>query len=168
MVGASSSAAASLLSTVLPGSGLEAGTNVAFEEPAGELAAREQTAPERACAALYAFVVDRETNNRSCPPAEFDLETVKALHTATQSVHRLLKSDHYLALKAAGLTYFDAAFGFVLVDHLGYASRLVTLRINFVHCSVSKMLFVTLSGPTACKQSKTRWSDHVFGHWAKT
>jgi hypothetical protein len=86
MAGASSSAAASLLSARLPGSGVEVGTNGGFEEPAGELAAREQTAPERACAALYAFVVDGETNDRSGQLAELDLETVKALHTATQAV----------------------------------------------------------------------------------
>jgi hypothetical protein len=65
MAGASSSAAASLLSAQLPGSGLEVGANGGFEGPEGERAVREQTVPERVEAALYAFVVDRETNDRS-------------------------------------------------------------------------------------------------------
>jgi hypothetical protein len=122
MAGSSTSAAASLVSARLPGSGLEVSTNGGFEGPEGERAVREQTAPERACAALVAFVVDGETNDRSGQPAKLDLEMVKALHTATLAAHQLLKVEQLPALKAAGLTYFDAAFGFVLVDHLGYVT----------------------------------------------
>mmetsp|Transcript_36830 Transcript_36830/g.91694 ORF Transcript_36830/g.91694 Transcript_36830/m.91694 type:complete len:562 (-) Transcript_36830:422-2107(-) len=124
MAGASSSAAASLLSAQLPGPGLEVGTNGGFDGPGGERALLEQTVPKRAEAALYAIVLDGDAHDRSGQPAELDLETVKEVYKATQTVHAALKVEQFEALKAAGLTYLHAAFGFALVDHLGYPSRL--------------------------------------------
>ncbi|KAJ1623985.1 hypothetical protein T492DRAFT_882682, partial [Pavlovales sp. CCMP2436] len=119
MAGASSSAAVSLLSAQLPGPGLEVGTNGGFDGPGGERALLEQAVPKRAEAALYAIVLDRDAHDRSGQPAELDLETVKEVYKATQTVHAALKVEQFEALKAAGLTYLHAAFGFALVDHLG-------------------------------------------------
>ncbi|KAJ1629502.1 hypothetical protein T492DRAFT_873365, partial [Pavlovales sp. CCMP2436] len=126
MAGASSSAASSLLSAQLPGSGLEVGTNHGFEGPEGERALLEQTVPDRARAALYAFVVGKQINDRVGQSNELDLKAVKAVHAATRTVHDELKGEQLEALKAAGLAYFFSAFVFALADHLGCTSMLGT------------------------------------------
>ncbi|KAJ1629953.1 hypothetical protein T492DRAFT_872592, partial [Pavlovales sp. CCMP2436] len=124
MAGASSSAAASLPSGQLPGSGPEMGSNGGFGVLEVERVLLEQTVPERAKAALYAIVGGGGTNDRAGQPTELNFETVKEVYKATHTVHAALKVEQFEALKAADLTYLHAAFGFSLVDHLGYPSRL--------------------------------------------
>mmetsp|Transcript_24041 Transcript_24041/g.57104 ORF Transcript_24041/g.57104 Transcript_24041/m.57104 type:complete len:505 (+) Transcript_24041:1000-2514(+) len=128
MAGASSSAAASLPSGQLPGSGPEMGSNGGFGVLEVEQPLLEQTVAGRVKAALYALIAVGEANDRPGRPASLDLKVVKEVLKATRTVHAELNTEQPVKLKAMGIANLKVALAFAIADQLGCASLLVRER----------------------------------------
>jgi len=128
MADASSSAAASLPSGQLPGSGPEMGSNGGFGVLEVEQPLLEQTVAGRVKAALYALIAVGEANDRPGRPASLDLKVVKEVLKATRTVHAELNTEQPVKLKAMGIANLKVALAFAIADQLGCASVLVRER----------------------------------------
>jgi hypothetical protein len=108
----------------LPGTLADTGANDSLEVTGLVQSVAEQSVAERAEVALYQFVNDGSTADRSGQPTSLTNETCFALFQATRAVLPALKSQNAAGVKAAGLGVLTTAFLFVIADHLGCASML--------------------------------------------